>query len=129
MPNKNYIGLNIKYLCENNFLSQDDFGAKFGLKKSVVGTYVRGISYPKVEIMQKICEEYNLTLDEFVNLDLYLKNKGYTASTEHAKEYATVAESPQADYSTEKDALLKTIAAQEQTIAAMQLTIDTLLKK
>jgi len=125
MPTKNYIGLNIKYLCENNFLSQDDFGAKFGLKKSVVGTYVRGISYPKVEIMQKICEEYNLTLDEFVNLDLYLKNKGYTATPQ----YTTVTEPAPADYSTEKEALLKTIAAQEQTIAAMQLTIDTLLKK
>ena len=125
MPIKNYIGLNIKYLCENNFLSQDDFGAKFGLKKSVVGTYVRGISYPKVEIMQKICDEYKITLDEFVNIDLYLKNKGYTAS----QEYATVAESSPADYSAEKEALLKTIAAQEQTIAALQLTIDTLLKK
>ncbi|KGO84993.1 hypothetical protein Q765_18435 [Flavobacterium rivuli WB 3.3-2 = DSM 21788] len=126
MPIKNYIGLNIKYLCENNFLSQDDFGAKFGLKKSVVGTYVRGISYPKVEIMQKICEEYSITLDEFVNLDLYLKYKGYTATTNYT---TTVAEPALSDYSTEKDALLKTIAAQEQTIAAMQLTIDTLLKK
>jgi len=126
MPNKNYIGLNIKYLCENNFLSQDDFGAKFGLKKSVVGTYVRGISYPKVEIMQKICEEYSITLDEFVNLDLYLKYKGYTATTNYT---TTVAEPALSDYSTEKEALLKTIAAQEQTIAAMQLTIDTLLKK
>ena len=55
---KNFIGLNIKYLCENNFLSQDEFGAKFGLKKSVIGTYVRGISYPKIEIIQKICEEF-----------------------------------------------------------------------
>jgi len=125
MPIKNYIGLNIKYLCENNFLSQDDFGAKFGLKKSVVGTYVRGISYPKVEIMQKICDEYKISLDEFVNIDLYLKNKGYTASPQ----YTTVEEPVSADYHTEKEALLKTIAAQEQTIAAMQLTIDTLLKK
>jgi transcriptional regulator with XRE-family HTH domain len=125
MPIKNYIGLNIKYLCENNFLSQDDFGAKFGLKKSVVGTYVRGISYPKVEIMQKICDEYKITLDEFVNIDLYLKNKGYTAS----QEYATVTEPSPTDYYAEKEALLKTIAAQEQTIAALQLTIDTLLKK
>jgi len=125
MPTKNYIGLNIKYLCENNFLSQDDFGAKFGLKKSVVGTYVRGISYPKVEIMQKICEEYGISLDEFINIDLYLKNKGYTASPQ----YSTVEESSNTDYSTEKDALLKTIAAQEKTIAAMQITINTLLKK
>jgi transcriptional regulator with XRE-family HTH domain len=126
---KDYIGLNIKYLCDNNFLSQDEFGAKFGLKKSVIGTYVRGISHPKVEIMQKICEEYNLTLDDFINQDLYLKNKGYTITTivsevqEPENNHYTIANS------TEKDALLKTIAAQQDTIAAMKITIDTLLKK
>jgi HTH-type transcriptional regulator/antitoxin PezA len=125
MPAKNYIGLNIKYLCENNFLSQDDFGAKFDLKKSVVGTYVRGISCPKIEVMQKICQEYEILLDEFVNTDLYLKNKGYT--TTHKDK--TIAESGVQDYTTEREALFKTIAAQEKTIAALQLTIDTLLKK
>jgi len=119
---KNYIGLNIKYLCENNFLSQDDFGAKFGLKKSVIGTYVREISFPKIEVIQKICEEYTLTIDEFINSDLYLKNKGYTT----LKTYNTVYEPDTPAYTAEKDALLKTIAAQEQTIAALQLTIDTL---
>jgi len=125
---KDYIGLNIKYLCDNNFLSQDEFGAKFGLKKSVIGTYVRGISHPKVEIMQKICEEYNLTLDDFINQDLYLKNKGYTIATV----VATAQEPENNSYttnSTEKEALLKTIAAQQDTINAMKITIDTLLKK
>lgn len=122
---KNYIGLNIKYLCENNFLSQDEFGAKFGLKKSVVGTYVRGISNPKVEVMQRICEEFNLTLDELINQDLYLKHKGYTGNTNNTK----VGEPDTPVYEAEKDALLKTIEAQQQTIAAMKITIDTLLQK
>lgn len=121
---KNFIGLNIRYLCENNFLSQDEFGAKFGLKKSVIGTYVRGISYPKIEIMQKICEEFNLTLDEFVNQDLYLKHKGYTNNISQ-----TVAEPEPVIYENEKEALLKTIEAQKETIAAMKITIDTLLQK
>jgi len=123
---KDFIGLNIKYLCENNFLSQDEFGAKFGLKKSVVGTYVRGISHPKVELMQKICEEYQLSLDEFINNDLYLKNKGYTAAGSPAR--VSEPALPQ-QYSIEKESMLTTIAAQQQTIAAMQVTIETLLKK
>ncbi|GGB67284.1 hypothetical protein GCM10007424_04100 [Flavobacterium suaedae] len=121
---KNFIGLNIKYLCENNFLSQDEFGAKFGLKKSVIGTYVRGISYPKIEVMQKICEEFNLTLDEFVNQDLYLKHKGYTNANSK-----NIAEPEPVVYESEKEALLKTIEAQKETIAAMKITIDTLLQK
>jgi HTH-type transcriptional regulator/antitoxin PezA len=122
---KNFIGLNIKYLCENNFLSQDEFGSKFGLKKSVVGTYVRGISYPKVEIMQKICEEYALSMDDFICEDLYLKNKGYYASTTGS----TKIQEPVPVYEAEKEALLKTIEAQKETIAAMKITIDTLLNK
>ena len=122
---KNYIGLNIKYLCENNFLPQDEFGAKFGLKKSVIGTYIRGISFPKIEILQRICEEYNITLDEFINTDLYIKNRGYTSAGENAK----VQEPTATDYITEKEALLKTIAAQAETIAAMKVTIETLMKK
>jgi HTH-type transcriptional regulator / antitoxin PezA len=120
---KNFIGLNIKYLCENNYLSQDEFGAKFGLKKSVVGTYVRGISTPKVEVMQNICTEYGLSLDEFVNEDLYLKNKGYKSSPLH-----NVAE-PVQDYIAEKQALQQTIEAQKTTIEALKLAIEALQNK
>ena len=124
---KNFIGLNIKYLCENNFLSQDEFGAKFGLKKSVIGTYVRGISYPKIEIIQKICEEFKLTIDEFINEELYIKHKGY--ATIGANNSAKVSEPDSPLYETEKEALLKTIEAQQQTIEAMKITIDTLRHK
>ena len=123
---KNYIGLNIRYLCESNFLSQDEFGAKFGLKKSVVGTYVRGISNPKVEIMQKICDEYHISLDELINEDLYLKNKGYVP---HTQELPKVEEPASPVYEAERDAMMKTINAQQETIAAMKITIDTLLGK
>jgi hypothetical protein len=75
--------------------------------------------------MQKICEEYNLTLDELINEDLYLKNKGYTAASGLAK----VAEPVTEGYDTEKESLLKTIEAQKETIAAMKITIDTLLHR
>ena len=67
---KIFIGLNIKYLCEKNFLSQDEFGERFGLKKSVVGTYVREVSQPKIETIQKICKEFNITIDDFINQPL-----------------------------------------------------------
>lgn len=123
---KNYIGLNIKYLCENNFLSQDEFGEKFGLKKSVIGTYIRGISIPKIELIQKICLEFNLTLDTFVNNNLYLKESKYPTETQ--TQY-NVQEAGTEYYTTEKEALQKTIQAQEETIAAMKITIDVLLQK
>lgn len=77
---KNYIGLNIKYLCEKNNLNQDDFGLFFGLKKSVIGTYVREVSTPKIELIQRICLHYKITIDDFVNVDLSL-GKAYAVKT------------------------------------------------
>ncbi|KGO89576.1 helix-turn-helix domain-containing protein [Flavobacterium suncheonense] len=67
---KNYISLNIKHLCEKNFLSQDEFGLLFNLKKGVVGTYVREIAVPKLETLQKISIHFGLTIDDFVNRPL-----------------------------------------------------------
>ncbi|MBD3843272.1 MAG: hypothetical protein IE909_15610, partial [Campylobacterales bacterium] len=75
-----------------------------------------------VEIMQKICEEFKLSLDEFVNEDLYIKHKGH-------RPVGTTVEEPTIQYEHERDALLKTIEAQKETIAAMKITIDTLLQK
>lgn len=67
---KNFIGLNIKHLCEKNFLKQDEFGLFFGLNKGVVGTYVRENASPKIETIQRICANYEISIDDFVNTDL-----------------------------------------------------------
>ena len=67
---KNFIGLNIKHLCEKNFLKQDEFGLFFGLNKGVIGTYVRENASPKIEIIQRICANYEISIDDFVNTDL-----------------------------------------------------------
>lgn len=67
---KNYIGLNIKYLCDKNLLSQKDFGGIFGLTQAVVNAYIKEKSNPQVETIQKICQHFEITIDEFINLDL-----------------------------------------------------------
>ncbi|WP_163398183.1 helix-turn-helix domain-containing protein [Flavobacterium fluviatile] len=66
----NFISLNIKYLCDLKNLKQDEFGLLFNLNKGVIGTYVRDAATPKIEIIQKICAQYNISIDEFVNSDL-----------------------------------------------------------
>lgn len=103
---KNYISLNIKYLYEKNFLSQDEFGNIFGLKKSVIGTYVREISTPKIEIIQKICQYYNITIDDFVNRPL--------------SEAINIANEPKPSYSNEKEIL----AAKEEIIKSKEEIIQ-----
>ena len=67
---ENHIGLNIKYLCEENKLTQNEFGELFSLKNGVVGTYVRGKTNPQIETIQKICEHFKISIDDFINKNL-----------------------------------------------------------
>lgn len=65
----NYISLNIKFLCERESLTQNEFGELFGLKRSVIATYMAG-TMPKIETIQRICEHFNLSIDDFINTEM-----------------------------------------------------------
>tara|TARA_R110000822_G_scaffold231631_1_gene363548 strand:- start:190 stop:612 length:423 start_codon:yes stop_codon:yes gene_type:complete len=67
---KNYISQNIKYLCDKEKLSQNEFGELFGLGKSVVSMYISEKSTPKLETLMLICEYFKISLDDFINHDL-----------------------------------------------------------
>lgn len=70
MNKKNYIGLNIKHLCNVKKLSQKDFGDIFGLTQSVINIYIKGKSNPQINTLIQICNYFNLSLDEFVRKPL-----------------------------------------------------------
>jgi HTH-type transcriptional regulator/antitoxin PezA len=74
----NFIGLNISYLCVKNKLTQKEFGDLFYIKQSTISTYLANRSNPQVETIQKICTHFNITIDEFINVDLS-KNAGKAA--------------------------------------------------
>ncbi|MDP2687552.1 MAG: helix-turn-helix transcriptional regulator [Aequorivita sp.] len=67
---KNFISLNIKYLCEQNNLQYNEFAEIVDAGRSVVSMWVAEKSNPKIEAMQKICKHFNITLDDFVNRNL-----------------------------------------------------------
>jgi transcriptional regulator with XRE-family HTH domain len=72
---KNYIGENVRYLKHQSRLSQDEFGALFGLGTGVVSKYERGISNPLIGTLQSICKYYNISIDDFINVSLEDLNK------------------------------------------------------
>lgn len=74
---KNYISLNIRHLYKQEKMTQNEFGEMFGLKRSVIASYVTGNNVPKIETIQKICDYFNLSIDDFINKDLSLKKKNY----------------------------------------------------
>jgi transcriptional regulator with XRE-family HTH domain len=67
---KNYIPENIEYLIQRENSSKDEFGFQFDLKRGIVSQYVRKISLPKLETIQRICLHYEISIDDFVNTDL-----------------------------------------------------------
>ena len=66
----NYISHNINYLVKRENLSQNDFGAMFGIKSGLISKYVRQRTYPQIDTIQKICSHFNINIDDFINRSL-----------------------------------------------------------
>lgn len=66
----NYISINLNYLLKQTNLSQDDFGKMFDLKRGSIGRYLRKLNEPKIQIIQKICDRFNIDIDAFITSDL-----------------------------------------------------------
>lgn len=115
----NFIGLNIRYLCVKNKLSQKEFGDLFDQKTSTISTYTGGRSNPNIETIQKICKHFDITIDDFINMNL--EERGYIKKAVKAGMVAEPA-APYGDVS-------KIIAAQEKTIATLEKHITVLEKQ
>jgi len=61
------IGKLIKEIRTKNNLSQKEFAEKFGVTYQAVSKWERGINLPDLSILKDICNEYNYSLDEFLN--------------------------------------------------------------
>lgn len=61
------IGKLIKEIRIKNNLSQRKFAEKFGVSFQAVSKWERGINLPDLVILKEICNEYNYSLDEFLN--------------------------------------------------------------
>lgn len=83
---KIHISENIDYLIRKSRFSQKEFGDLFELKAGVVSQYVKNISYPKIETIQKICSYFEITIDDFINRSL--EDKKQNVLQEPGESYA-----------------------------------------
>lgn len=90
------IAENLDYLITKHRMSQDDFGKTFGLKRGVIGQYLRKSTLPKIETLILICEHFDITLDEFVREDMsqskkynVLQGKGVVSEYQEPSPYET----------------------------------------
>lgn len=64
----------------------DDFGLIFDLNKGVISQYIRKISTPKIDTIIKICDKYQITIDDFVRKDLSVKEYSSNNSSSYVYE-------------------------------------------
>jgi transcriptional regulator with XRE-family HTH domain len=72
---ENYISENINILVKHIKCSQNEFGAIFDLNVGAINSYVSKKAVPKLETILKICQYFNLTIDEFITTDLTENDK------------------------------------------------------
>ena len=56
----------IKYIRKQNKLTQKQFANKFFITEKTVSNYENGLRTPDLDFLNKVCEEFNLTLDYFM---------------------------------------------------------------
>lgn len=103
---KNYISENISFLVKKMNCSQDEFGALFDLNRGNISQYVKEKSQPKIETIQKICNHFEILIDDFVNRPL--------------SEIGNVANETKPSYGSEKEIL----AAKEEIIKSKEEIIQ-----
>lgn len=62
-----YIATNLKHLRKIKGVTQRQFADDLSIKRSSVGAYEEGRAEPKYDLLNKIAEYFNLTMDEIVN--------------------------------------------------------------
>ena len=61
---------NIRYLRKKNGWTQEKFSKKIGIKRSLVGAYEEGRSDPRLNNLLKICDVFQISLDNILKKDV-----------------------------------------------------------
>lgn len=76
-------GKNLKYLRKLRGWTQEEFAAKLGIKRSLLGAYEEERAEPRLDVLETVSEIFKLTLDE-----LFLSELGETKGSYIAKRRA-----------------------------------------
>jgi len=64
------ISSNLKYLRKKKGLTQQQFADAIGIKRSLVGAYEEDRAEPKYDLLKKIADFYDFSIDEFINEEI-----------------------------------------------------------
>jgi transcriptional regulator with XRE-family HTH domain len=65
---------NIKYLRKKNKISQQDLASALDLPRTTLGDYERGKNEPNINMLIRMAEKFNISLDELITKDLSMED-------------------------------------------------------
>lgn len=78
-------GLNLKYLRKLRGWTQEEFAAKMGIKRSLVGAYEEERADPRLDVLEIVGEMFKLSLDELLLKDLSNQSGSYLSKRRQQK--------------------------------------------
>ena len=76
---------NIRFLRKKRGWTQEMFSKKIGIKRSLVGAYEEGRSDPRLNNLLKICNTFNISLDNILKKDVSILSEKNYKSNENQK--------------------------------------------
>ncbi len=85
-----YLSKNLKFLREKNGRqSQENLANSLGITRSAVSSYEDGRAEPKLVVMNKLAQYFNITLDQLLNVNLASAQEGTFQNPSEIKKYAS----------------------------------------
>jgi len=78
-------GQNLKYLRKLRGWTQEEFAAKLGIKRSLIGAYEEERADPRLDVLEVVGEIFKLSLDELLLKDLSNTSGSYLARRRQQK--------------------------------------------
>lgn len=72
-------GQNLKYLRKLRGMTQEEFAARLGIKRSLLGAYEEERAEPRIEVLEIISDQFKISLDELLRSDLSEQKGNYLA--------------------------------------------------
>ncbi|MGE5944089.1 MAG: helix-turn-helix transcriptional regulator [Flavobacteriales bacterium] len=119
---KNYVSINIIYIRKINYLSQEELGIKIGTTSHSVSAYEREKTLPGIDTVQKLCNEFNISIDDFINRDLSQLPKAQRYTEEEKETYQTPDNDKNAIYELLTDTIKEQLKLKDALIESKEKT-------
>ena len=83
-----FFSKNLRYIREEKFqITQEALAESLGVSRSALSAYEDGRAEPRILLLIKIAQHFEVTIDELVNVDFAQAEKEYVTRLEQLKNY------------------------------------------